>query len=102
MASEEDDVADAMELEEEEEEEEVELEEDDEVEEEEQEEEDEETEDEEEEDEEEDEPSIDVRDSKLAEGLPVSNFVSFMTNVWPILKKHGWRKVRQTMIRTTI
>lgn len=89
-----DDEADAIELEEEEEEEiEIEDEGDEEEVEQVEENEDEETEDEEEV-EEEKAPMVDVRDSKLAEGIPASNFITFMQNVWPILKKNGWEKVR--------
>jgi hypothetical protein len=36
---------------------------------------------------------VDVRDSKLAGGMPAATFNTFMQDVWPILKKNGWEKV---------
>jgi TATA-binding protein-associated factor Taf7 len=42
-------------------------------------------------------PGVAVRDSKLAEGITATIFNIFMQNVWPILKKNGWEKVRTFM-----
>jgi TATA-binding protein-associated factor Taf7 len=54
-------------------------------------------EDEEKKDEDKKAPGVAVRDSILAEGVSAKIFYIFMQNVWPILKKNGWEKVRTSM-----